>query len=470
MFFQNQTFMVAGLSRSGKAAAEYLLSRGAKVYAYDDVEEGSAKEAALSLEKKGACIVHREDLPARAGECDILVLSPGIPIDHPLPLFFKKHEKRVMGEMELGALLLRCPCVAVTGTNGKTTVVTMLERIFKAAGKQSLACGNIGLPLTAAAQTLPEDALAAVEVSSFQLETLTSLRPHVAVVLNIAEDHLDRHYNMENYIYLKRKLLKNCTESEYAVLNADDAIVREFSEHTKAKTVWFSGSERVDGAYLEDHSLCFRGEKLLSTDDLSVTGEHNVLNALAAIAAAKLFGIPNEAIAEALSSFKGVAHRTEKVLERGGVTYIDDSKATNVDSCLKALKGLDRETVLILGGKDKGERYEPLFAALKTSRVVHAVLCGENAFRLMNAAMAEGYTSVTLCRPFEVAVRVACLTARPGQSVLLSPASASFDCFQNFEERGEKFASLVKEYAPEHSEGMPAAEGEQEAASSDGEA
>ena len=449
MYFPTQTFMVAGLSRSGRAAAEYLLSRGAKVLCFDDVEEGSALEAARALGELGAEIVHREQLAARAAACDVLVLSPGIPIDHPLPLFFKKHEKRVMGEMELGALALRCPSVAVTGTNGKTTVVTMLERIFQAAGKNALACGNIGLPLTAAARQLNEDALAAVEVSSFQLETLLSLRPHVAVVLNIAEDHLDRHYNMENYIYLKRKLLKNCTESECAVLNHDDAVVRTFSEHTKAHTVWFSVSEKVDGAYLDEHFLCFRGEQILSTDDLSLTGEHNRLNALAAIAAAKLFGIQNDAIASALSSFKGVAHRTETVLERGGVTYIDDSKATNVDSCLKALKGLDRETVLILGGKDKGERFEPLFAALKASRVVHAVLCGENCFRLMNAAMGEGFTAVTLCRPFEVAVRIACLTARQGQNVLLSPASASFDAFQNFEERGEKFAALVKEYAPE---------------------
>ena len=449
MLFSRQVFLVAGLSRSGVSAAEYLLSRGAAVCLYDDAEERGVREAMEALEKKGCRIVHKEELSERAEECDILVLSPGIPIDHPLARLFRGRRKRVTGEMELGALALRCPAVAVTGTNGKTTTVTMLERIFKAAGKESLACGNIGLPLTAAAQSLGEDAIAAVEVSSFQLETLSSLRPHAAVVLNIAEDHLDRHYNMENYIYLKRKLLKNCTESEYAVLNYDDPAVRSFAEHTKAHVVWFSLKERVKGAYLEDNALCFEGEKVLLTDDLSVSGEHNLYNALAALAAAKLMGAESGAVSKALSSFKGVSHRLERVLEAGGIIYIDDSKATNVDSCLKAIGGLDRETVLILGGKDKGERYEPLFAALKRSRVVHAVLCGENAFRLMNAAMEEGYTAVTLCRPFEVAVRVACLTARAGQSVLLSPAAASFDAFRSFEERGEKFADLVKQIACE---------------------
>ena len=312
MLFSQQVFLVAGLSRSGVSAAEFLLSRGAKVYAYDDAEGESVQKAIASLSQKGCRIVHREELSERAKECDILVLSPGIPIDHPLARFFRTHGKRVTGEMELGALALSCPAVAVTGTNGKTTTVTMLERIFRAAGKECFACGNSGFPLTAAAGKLRSGGVAAVEVSSFQLETLSSLRPHVAVVLNIAEDHLDRHYNMENYIYLKRKLLKNCTESEYAVLDRDDLVVRSFAEHTKAQTVWFSVKERVEGAYLEDDHLCFKGEKVLSTDDLSVRGEHNLANALAAVAAAKLMGVGNEAIASALSSFKGVSHRLEK--------------------------------------------------------------------------------------------------------------------------------------------------------------
>ena len=460
MLFSNQTFLVAGLSRSGIAAAEHLLLHGAKVYCFDDAEEGGVPAAKRALSDKGCRIVAKEELSARAEECDILVLSPGIPIDHPLPLLFRRQKKRVMGEMELGALALRSPAVAVTGTNGKTTTVTMLEAVFRAAGRRSLPCGNIGLPLCAAVRDLTEDAAALIEVSSFQLETLSSLRPHVAVILNIAEDHLDRHYNMENYIYLKRRLLKNCTESEYAVLDRDDLVVRSFAEHTKAQTVWFSVKERVEGAYLEDDHLCFKGEKVLSTDDLSVRGEHNLANALAAIAAAKLMGVESEAIASALSSFKGVSHRLEKVLEKNGVVYIDDSKATNVDSCLKAVAGLDRETVLLVGGKDKGEQFGPLFSALRRSRVVHAVLFGECAFRLMNAAMEENFTAVTLCRPFEVAVSVACLTARPGQNVLLSPAAASFDEFRSFEERGEKFASLVKAYAESSAPEAAAGDGE----------
>ncbi len=443
MLYSGQTFLVAGLSRSGLAASEYLLSRGAKVYCFDDVEEGSVAATANALREKGCVILHKEELERRSAECDILVLSPGIPVDHPLPVAFKRAGKRIIGEMELGALNLACPSVAVTGTNGKTTTVTMLEGIFKAAGKKSVACGNIGRPLSSCVKELGEDGLAVIEVSSFQLETLASLRPHVAVVLNIAEDHLNRHYNMENYIYLKSRILKNCTESEYAVLNHDDPVVRGFAEKTKARPVWFSLREPVEGGYLSEGSFCFMGEKLFPVSELPLDGEHNAANALAAICAAKLFGVGNDTIASALKTFRGVAHRLQRIGELDGVTFIDDSKATNVDSAIKAVKSVRGESVLLVGGKDKGYSYEPLFDAVKTSGVVHTVIYGENAFRVLGAALKKGYTAVTLCRPFDVAVRVAFLTAKRGQNLLLSPASASFDSFRNYEERGERFKELL---------------------------
>ncbi len=443
MLFSQQTFLVAGLSRSGIAASEYLLKKGARVYCFDDVEEGSVAASANALKERGCVILKKGDLEARQAECDILVLSPGIPVDHPLPVAFRRAGKRVIGETELGALALRCPCVAVTGTNGKTTTVTMIDGIFKNAGKNSLACGNIGRPLTSCVEELQEDGVAVCEVSSFQLETLYSLRPHVAVVLNIAEDHLNRHYNMENYIYLKSRIFKNSAESEYVVLNYDDPVVRGFAEKTKAKVVWFSCREPVEGGYLSEGCFCYMGEKLFPVSELPLDGEHNAANALAAICAAKIMGVRSETIVSALKTFRGVAHRLQRVGEIGGVTFIDDSKATNVDSAIKAVLSVRGESVLLLGGKDKGYSYEPLFDAIKTSGVVHCVLYGENAFRILQAALKKGFTAVTLCRPFDVAVRVAFLTARAGQNLLLSPASASFDAFRNYEERGERFREMM---------------------------
>ncbi len=444
MLFERQHFLVAGLSRSGIASAEYLRAHGARVSLYDDVDDETVRKAVENLTALGCVNIAKEELEERSGGCDVLVLSPGIPIDHPLPVAFKRAGKRVLGETELAALALRCPCIAVTGTNGKTTTVTMLEGIFREAGKKALACGNVGRPMTSCIEELGEDGVAIAEISSFQLETLVSLRPHVAVLLNITEDHLNRHYTFENYIYLKSRLLKNSTESEYAVLNYDDPVVRSVAERCKAQIVWFSLAERTADAFLADGYLCFRGEKVCLADDLPVEGDHNLMNALAAVCAAKLFGLSNEVIERGFKSFRGVKHRLQTIGEVGGVRFIDDSKATNVDSAVKAIGSVKGESVLLVGGKDKGYSYEPLFDAVKSSHVVHTVIYGENAFRILNAALKRGYTAVTLCRPFDLAVRVAYLTAKPGQNVLLSPASASFDTFRSYEERGERFCALME--------------------------
>lgn len=460
MLFSRQTFLVAGLSRSGVAAAEYLLGRGAKVYVYDDVEDGNVAKAAETLASRGCIVVKKDELSEKSERCDILVLSPGIPVDHALPVAFRRAGKRVIGETELGALALRCPVVAVTGTNGKTTTVSMLDEIFRKSGLKSVACGNIGKPITSCVGELGTDGVAVAEISSFQLETLYSLRPHVAVVLNITEDHLNRHYNMDNYIYLKSRILKNSAESEYAVLNYDDSIVRGFAEKTKAKVVWFSVKEKVEGGYISEGSFCYFGEKLFPVSELPLEGAHNEANAIAAICAAKIMGVENSAILAALKEFRGVAHRLQTIGTLGGVTFIDDSKATNVDSAIKAIGSVKSETVILLGGKDKGYSYEPLFEKIKNSGVVHAVIYGENAFRILNAALKNGFTSVTLCRPFDLAVRVAFLTARKGQTVLLSPASASFDSFRSYEERGERFAQIFEQLTEESKREIPEESGE----------
>lgn len=443
MYFKNQKFLVAGLSKSGTAAAEFLLRRGAVTYLYDDVSGGAVEKNMRALEEKGAVCVREETLNAALNECDVLVLSPGIPIDHALPVAFRKAGKRIVGESELGCLFLRAPLFAVTGTNGKTTTVTMLDEIFRAAGEKSVACGNIGLPLTACVEELDYGDIAVMEVSSFQLETLSSIRPHVAVVTNIAADHLNRHYSMENYIFLKSKLLRNMRESEYVVLNYDDPAVRKFADDARCGVRWFSVRERVRGACLYEGGLYYENEKVMDADELPLKGEHNLKNALAAICAAKIAGVPSEVIASALSHMQGVKHRIQTIAEINGVTYIDDSKGTNVDAALTAVACMQSDTVLLLGGKDKGYDYDELFVKLRASRAVHFVLYGENRFRLLNSAVRANESHISLCDDFDTAVRLAAMTAKPGQCVLLSPASSSFDAFSGYEERGERFEQLV---------------------------
>ena len=449
MQFKTQKFLVAGLSRSGTAACDFLLARGADVSVYDDVAAGAVARALESAEARGAHVVRRGGLASAVDGCDVLVLSPGIPIDHELPVAFRKRGKRILGEAELGCLYLRAALVAVTGTNGKTTTVTMIDEILRAAGMQSTACGNIGLPLLACADKLGYDDVAVTEVSSFQLETLSSIRPHVAVITNITEDHLDRHYSMDNYIFLKSKILKNMRESEYAVLNFDDANVRALARDARCPVRWFSLRERVEGAYLYDGALYFENEKVMDAAALSLKGEHNVQNALAALCAARLAGADSAAAAKALAGMRGVRHRIEKVGEAGGVSYIDDSKGTNVGATLRAVACMEADTVLLLGGQDKGYDYDELFRKLKDSRVVQYVLYGENRFKLLNSAVRCNESRITLCAGFDLAVHIAAMSARGGQCVLLSPASSSFDAFSGYEERGDRFAQIVAELQKE---------------------
>lgn len=444
MYFGNQKFLVAGLSRSGEGSAEFLLKRGAKVYIYDDVVTDKVAEKIKELQAKGAILVTSETLNDAVSLCDILVLSPGIPIDNQLPVSFRKLGKAIIGEEELAALFLRAAAVAVTGTNGKTTTVSMLEQIVKACGKRGVPCGNYGTPLINEVEGLDFGDIALIEISSFQLETLYSLRPHIAVVTNITEDHLNRHYNMDNYVFLKSKLVRNLRESEYAVLNYDDERVRQLAKVTRGKVVWFSTRQQVEGAYAEGGAAYFNGEKYFGLESMALGGTHNVYNALACIAVSAILGLNKEASAAAICKFKGVKHRVQLIGEFNGVTYINDSKGTNVDATLKAVDSATRPTVLLLGGKDKGYDYAPLFGALGNSKVVHAVIYGENRFKMMDSAARAGFYSYSSCAEFETAVRLASYIAKSGQSVLLSPASASFDEFASYEERGDRFTALVE--------------------------
>ena len=452
MYPKQQSFLVFGLSRSGSAAVKFLLNKNAVVYIYDDIESARVEKESKALEDLGAKRISKERVGNAVEKCDVLVLSPGIPIDHPIAVSFKKAGKCVVGESELAARFMQANVIAVTGTNGKTTTVSMLTQVLQKGGIDAQACGNIGTPILSL-YPMQETQVAVAEISSFQMETLNSLRPHIAMILNITEDHLNRHYNMENYVFLKRKLLKNMTEAEFAILNYDDTIVRSFAEKTRARVVYFSVREKVNGSYYDNGDLYFGKEKILSLSDLPTGGIHNVQNALATIAAAKIMGISSQDIAAALSDFKGIKHRIEFVLEAKGIRFVDDSKGTNVDATLKAVAAVDTEIVLLLGGKDKGYDYDKLFNGIKNGKVTHAILYGENRFKLLESARRKGFLSVTVCDGFAFAVQIACFRATCGQTVLLSPASASFDEFANYEERGEKFVEIIRAFTQEEKAG-----------------
>ncbi len=445
MYPKQQVFFVLGLSKSGLAAANFLLAKGAIVFVHDDLTTDRIEKETANLVEKGARRVKKEDVSRIVDACDALVLSPGIPIDHPLAVAFKRKGKAVVGETELAVRFMRCPIVAVTGTNGKTTTVSMISEILKNAGHNAQPCGNIGEPMINFA-SLNENCIAVAEISSFQLETLNSLRPHVSVVLNVTQDHLNRHYTMENYVFLKTKLLKNSVETEYAVLNYDDTTVRSMAEKTKARVLWFSLREKVNGAYYENGVLYFSGEKILQASEMLTGGLHNIQNALASIAVSKLFGVETTTIRNTLIAFKGIKHRVERIGELDGVTFINDSKGTNVDATIKAAEMMKEETVVLLGGKNKGYDYTPLFTAFKRLKIVHAVLYGENRYALLKSAREQGFQSVSVCEKFTLAVSVARLIAKRGQNILLSPASASFDEFSSYEERGDKFVEIVRSF------------------------
>jgi UDP-N-acetylmuramoylalanine--D-glutamate ligase len=406
--------LVAGLARSGQAAAFALARRGVKVVGHDRNEEldvGRLREAGVEV-RLGA------DDPALLDGVDLLVKSPGVPAEAPLVAGARERGVRVWSEVELGARLLPNPLVGVTGTNGKTTTTELLGAIFRAAGRPVEVAGNVGRPLTALDGEAPDDAWVVCELSSFQLEDVETLRPRVGVLLNLEPDHLDRHGTFERYAAAKLRLFENQCASDTAVVPHGFGAVP-------------GAAERVE----------FAPDDPLPAEPL-LRGAHNRENAAAATAAARAAGIEDEPVADALRTFRGVAHRLELVGEIHGVGFVNDSKATNVAAARPALAAYADEPVhLILGGSRKGEDFAPLARAIGPN-VRRAYLIGEAADELAAALDAAGVPYVR-SGDLETAVREAADAARPGDVVLLSPACASFDHFRDFEERGDRFRELV---------------------------
>ncbi len=444
MYVGNQIFLILGASKSGCSAARFVLAEGGKCFVYEELTNEKISASIEELKSLGAIIVDKEEIDEIIPRIDVLIISPGVPINHEIAVKAKQRGKRISGELEFGFLQFFPPTVAVTGTNGKTTTVSMIASIFKTAGKGYKTVGNIGVPVTGEVCSTNRSDVCIAEVSSFQLESISFFCPHIACVLNISPDHLERHYTMDNYIFLKKRIFACQRESEYTILNKDDVVVSSFAKETRAKTIFVSVKEKTDGGYLEDDKLYYKGEYVIDVADMPVSGEHNVFNALFAICVCKLMGIDTETVRQGLKDFKGVKHRVELIAEKNGVRYYDDSKATNTASAITAINTVKSPVVLILGGSEKGENYKALFNEIKKGNVKHTVITGAARYNMTKTATDVGVDEITVTPRFDLAVRIAADIAEEGDSVLLSPACASYDFFSSYEERGEKFVSIVK--------------------------
>lgn len=442
MYFKNRKFLVYGMGKSGLADCKYILSRGGSVYLTDDDIEKLKKNSEI-LAKSNIIICDIKWCLDNVTSFDVLVLSPGVGIDCELCKKCKAKGIRITGDLELGVNYMRNPVISVTGTNGKTTTVNMISDVLNKAGIANFKVGNVGVPFCDSLNR-SDDEIAVAEVSSFQTESVKYFEPYIAVVTNITPNHLDRHYRMKYYAYLKEKTLLNQNTDDYAVLNFDDEIVQGFCKDIKSKILYFSCKEKVDGAYLKDGKIYFKNEFVMNANDLSLKHPHNIMNALSAICVCKILGATNKDVINALSDFKGEPHRIEYVKSLGNIAFFDDSKSTNTASSVACVKSFKESMVLLLGGKSKGESYDEFIEFIKRSNVRQIILFGETRFDILACATAHDFTNVTVCKDFDTAVKVAVVSAREGEVVALSPACSSKDEFMSFEERGERFKEIIR--------------------------
>jgi UDP-N-acetylmuramoylalanine--D-glutamate ligase len=378
-----------------------------------------------------------------------VVKSPGVPREAPVIAAALERGIELLGELEVAWRAIPNRFVAVTGTNGKTTTVELLGHVYRTAGEPVAVAGNVGTPLSSLAGEIDVDATVICESSSFQLEDSVAFAPECAVFLNLAPDHLDRHHDLNDYLAAKLRVFANQGNDDVAVYNADDPALADVDLGGCARRVAFCHGAGPDcEVALAEGTIFYDGEPLIGVEELGLLGEHNVSNAMAAAAAALSMGLDRDAVCEGLRGFAGVPHRLELVAEVGGIRFVNDSKATNVASAIVGLRSFEGGVHAILGGSEKGEAYAPLLDPVR-ERCVACYLTGASAERLAEALAAVIEDGVALHRPddFEAAVREAAGAARPGETVLLSPACASFDAFQDFEERGERFRRIVEELA-----------------------
>ncbi|MBQ2433591.1 MAG: UDP-N-acetylmuramoyl-L-alanine--D-glutamate ligase [Clostridia bacterium] len=442
--------LVWGMARSGIHAAKLASDAGAKVR-INDLKSAEQIGSALDvLKTDGIEWRLAEPIEQVLEGMDILVISPGIPYDLPAVQKAKDMGIEVIGEIELAYRLGQGHIIGITGTNGKTTTTSLLGAILENAGKITHVVGNIGIPYSASSGSMKPDDYVACELSSFQLESTVDFRPEIAAVLNLTEDHLNRHKTMQNYADIKMRIFEKQDKSNYAVLNYDDEFTRAMAGKIASTVIWFSRTQKVEkGAFIEDGVIVFADEKGAKTnvcrvEDVYIPGPHNLENALAATACAMCAGIPSPVIRHTLRTFRGVEHRIETVRILDGVKYINDSKGTNPDSTIKAIQTMLAPTVIILGGSEKNSDFTEMCRILKESFVRYAVLIGKTGERIGETLEKVGFTDYEYVGyDFEKAINVCRNHAEEGGNVLLSPACASFDMFEDYEARGREFKRIV---------------------------
>ncbi len=438
---KQKNYLIFGLGKSGKASFNLLYNKKDSFYLYDENSILRKEMLENTLNLRNVFVVNDVDKIV-IGFVDIIILSPGVSINLPILKYAKRLSKEIISELELGFRHCKNKIIAITGTNGKTTTVSLLYEIFKTAGFQVEKVGNIGCPLCDKVKNVNRKTIFICEVSSFQLEAIKKFKPFTAGILNIDIDHLNRHKTFNIYKNTKLKIFKN-------MKNAKIVLNKELSyKNHKLKIYKFGFSRVKNGCFCKNNEIFYskkaKIKKVCNVNETSLKGNHNLENIMACICFAKMFKIKNKYIIKALNNFKNISHRIEKVYQIDNKEFYDDSKATNVHSCLKAIQTMTRPTILILGGSDKGYFFDEIFKNL-SSNIIEVLACGQIANKVKQSAK-RNQEEVRVFKNLKEATIYACSKLENGQNLLLSPASASFDEFNSYKERGEKFLSYIKEY------------------------
>ncbi len=447
MEMQGRNIVIVGSGVSGIGAVELLMGMNANIYLYDGNAQLTEEQIRSRLNPNAQVEIVIGDMPEwLVKKADLLVISPGVPIDSPVVLQYEAAGIPVWGEIELAYNFEKGKVFAITGTNGKTTTTSLVGAIMKKYNEKTFVVGNIGTSYTGEVLNTSEDSFTVAEISSFQLETIHKFKPVGTAILNITPDHLNRHYTMENYIAVKESITRNQDDKGYCVLNYDDDNLKAFGQKLSSP-VYFSGkSVPPKGAYLEAGRIKYTNGKevmdLLDVKEMHLFGNHNYENVMAAICMTINAGVPVEIIVETVKEFKGVEHRIEFVRDKDGVVFYNDSKGTNTDSSVKALEAMSKPTILIAGGYDKNSEYDEFIEAFG-DKVKLLVLIGVTADKIQATALKHGFDKIIKARTLEEAVSICHENAVSGDVVLLSPACASWDMFKNYEERGNLFKKYV---------------------------
>jgi len=444
MKYSNKKVLVCGMGKSGVSAAKLLLRHGAFVMLTDTKNSPDIDANLLKSDRISTYFGKNPD--DIVSEFDMIVISPGISVYSPFVDIARKVGVPVVGEIEIASMVCKAPIIGITGTNGKTTTVSMVGDIMRNFANSSCVVGNIGVPFCDEAESIDSNAFALAEISSFQLETISKFRPKISAVLNMTEDHLNRHITMENYIAAKERIFENQQSSDFCVLNYDNEITRGMAAKTKAQVIFFSKEPMKSGIFVKNDAICIEwgdyGDEIIKCADLPILGTHSIENAMAAAAIAAAADVPIDIISNSLKAFKAVEHRQEFVRELRGVRFYNDSKATNVDSAIIGIAAMSRPTILIGGGQGKGQEFDGLISVFK-SKVKSFIIIGEATQQLVDACQAQGFTGYQAATDMQDAIEIAISQAERGDCILLSPACASMDMFDSFEHRGKVFKDIV---------------------------